>query len=342
MSRRRTIALLAALALTFVAPAPGVGAAEEPAPAAPKVTVLNGSALAGLGSGSTIGPDGALYVTNGTKGTLLRIDPRTGAATVVGTGLPQRVIDIGGPMDVSFIGDRAYVLVTTVSADVGGSPRSVTGVYRMRPDGTFSVFANLGRWSAKHPPKDPDWFVPSGVQYSMEVWRHGLVVTDAHLGRVIRVDHRGRISELVAFPTTNAVPLGLEVAGGRVYVSTAGPIPHVPATAQIGLVRRDGTVKVVAGWGADYTGNRGLPVDVEQGRHERIYGLLQGYWNLEPTPENEGFPAAPRTGEIVVVRPDGTFSTVVRRLDRPTSFELVGHTAFVVTLTGKVLRIDGM
>jgi hypothetical protein len=342
MSRRRTIALLAALAVTLAVPGPAAGASEKPAHAAPKVTVLNGNALSGLGSGSTIGPDGALYVTNGTDGTLVRIDPRSGAATVVGRGLPTRVIDIGGPMDVSFLGDRAYVLVTTVSADVGGPARNVTGIYRMRDDGTFAVFADLGRWSSKHPPKDPDWFVPSGVQYSMDVWRRGFVVTDAHLGRVIRVDHRGRISELVAFPTTNAVPLGLEVADGRVYVSLAGPIPHVPANSHIGLVRRDGTVKEVAGWGADYTGNRGLLLDVEQGRRDRFYGLLQGYWNLEPTPENEGFPAAPRTGEIVVARPDGTFRTVVSRLDRPTSLELVGHSAFVVTVTGKVLRIDGM
>lgn len=342
MSRRRSIALVAALALTLVVPGSGVWAAEKSAPAAPKVTVLDSSALSGQGSGSTIGPDGALYVTNGIDGTLVRIHPRTGAATVVGSGLPPRVVDIGAAMDVAFLGDRAYVLVTLAGADVGGGKKTVTGIYRQRRDGTFSVFADLGRWSAKHPPKDPDWFVPSGVQYSMEVWRRGFVVTDAHLGRLIRVDHRGRISELVAFPTTNAVPLGLEVADRRLYVSMAGPIPHVPSDSHVGVVRRDGSVKVVAGWGADYTGNRGLLLDVEQGRRDRLYGLLQGYWNLEPTPENEGFPAAPRTGEIVLVRPDGTFTTVVRRLDRPTSFELVGRTAYVVTFTGKVLRIDGM
>ena len=342
MSRRRTTALLAALAITSVVPGSGVWASDKPTHAGPKVTVLNGTALGDLGSGSTIGPDGALYVTNGNEGTLLRIDPRTGADTVVGKGLPPRVIDIGGPMDVSFIGDRAYVLVSVAGEDVGGPADAVMGVYRLRPNGTFSLFADLGKWSTKHPPADPDWFVGQGVQYSMEVWRRGFVVTDAHLGRVIRVDRRGRISELVGFPTTNSVPLGLEVAGGRLYVSTAGPIPHVPADSHVGVIRRDGSVKVVAGWGADYTGNRGLLLDVEQGRRERLYGLLQGYWNLEPTPENEGFPAAPRTGEIVVVRPDGTFRTVVPKLDRPTSLELVGHVGFVVTVTGKILRIDGM
>lgn len=39
------------------------------------VTALNNTALGGLGSGSTIGLDGAPYVTNGNSGTLVRIDP---------------------------------------------------------------------------------------------------------------------------------------------------------------------------------------------------------------------------------------------------------------------------
>ena len=87
--------------------------------------------------------------------------------------------------------------------------------------------------------------------------------------------------------------------------------------------------------GSGYTGNRGLILDVEHDQGQ-LYGLLQGYWNLDPTPENEGFPAAPNTGEIVVVQPDGTFRTVVRGLDRPTSLELVDGVGYVVTFSGKI------
>jgi hypothetical protein len=335
--KRRIIAFAAALTIAFVVPSSEVWAGK--APPATVVTVLNDTALSGLGSGSTIGPDGALYVTNGNDGTLVRIDPKTGSEKVVGSGLPRQVVGIGGAMDVVFIGRRGYVLVTLAGTDVG-VPDAVMGIYRLKHDGTFSVFADLGTWSAAHPPSDPDWFLSQGVQYSMDEWRNGLVVTDAHLARLIRVDLRGQISELLAFDSTDAVPLGLEVANRKLFLATAGPIPHLPSTSKINEVQRDGSVKVVGEWAADYAGDRGLIVDVERGRDHRLYGLLQGYWDLEPIPENEGKPAAPNTGEIVAVRKDGTFETIVSGLDRPTSLELVGHVGFVVTLTGTILRID--
>jgi hypothetical protein len=339
VTRRRSTMFAAVLAVTMVAPTSDVSAGKSPQ-TAPVVTVLNDSALGGLGSGSTMGPDGALYVTNGNDGTLVRIDPTTGSETVVGSGLPRQTVGIGGAMDAVFIGHRAYVLVALAGADVG-VPDAVMGLYRLKRDGTFSVFADLGTWSAAHPPADPDWFLSQGVQYSLEVWRDGFVVADAHLGRVIRVDLRGRISELLAFDSTDSVPTGLEVASGQVFVATAGPIPHLPSTSKISQVRRDGSVNVVGEWGADYAGDRGLIVDVEKGRKHRLYGLLQGHWDLEPLPDNEGSPAAPNTGEIVAVGADGTFETVVSGLDRPTSLELVGHVGFVVTVTGTILRIDG-
>jgi hypothetical protein len=340
MSRRRVTAFVVALAFALVAPGSQAWAGGPRHHPTPVVTVLNDTALGGLGQGSTIGPDGALYVTNGNDGTLVRIDPTDGSESVVGSGLPRQVIGIGGAMDAAFIGHRAYVLVTLAGTSVGG-PDVVMGIYRLDRDGTFSVFADLGTWSAEHPPADPDWFVSQGVQYSLDVWRHGLVVTDAHLGRLIRVDSRGQVSELLAFPSTNSVPTGLEVAGGKVLVATAGPIPHLPSDSAIRAVQCDGSTRVVGQWAADYAGDRGLIVDVEKGRH-RLYGLLQGHWDLEPVPENEGSPAAPNTGEIVAVGRDGTFRTVVSGLDQPTSLEIVGHVGFVVTLTGTILRIDGL
>src|SRR5215212_9931947 len=64
------------------------------------------------GSGSTIGPGGALYVTEGAAGRISRVDPKTGDITTFASGLPKSnpAIGIGGAMDVAFIGRTAYVL----------------------------------------------------------------------------------------------------------------------------------------------------------------------------------------------------------------------------------------
>jgi hypothetical protein len=53
-------------------------------------------------------------------------------------------------------------------------------------------------------------------------------------------------------------------------------------------------------------------------------------------------PASPNTGKLLQVGRHGGFESVVEGLDRPASLEVTGRTAFVVTLTGKVIRIDGL
>jgi DNA/RNA endonuclease YhcR with UshA esterase domain len=50
----------------------------------------------------------------------------------------------------------------------------------------------------------------------------------------------------------------------------------------------------------------------------------------------------PNTGALVKVNGDGTFTHIVDGLDRPTSLEFIGNTAYFVTLTGEVWKIDGV
>ena len=78
-------------------------------------------------------------------------------------------------------------------------------------------------------------------------------------------------------------------------------------------------------------------VDVEFGRGQRLYALSQGFF----TPGHpEGSPADPNTGALLEVNADGTFSTIVSGLNQPTSLEIIGDTAYVVTLTGEILRME--
>lgn len=54
----------------------------------------------------------------------------------------------------------------------------------------------------------------------------------------------------------------------------------------------------------------------------------------------EGSPAEPDTGALVEVNSDGTFTTLFEPLDRPTSLEVIGNTAYVVTIAGEIWKID--
>jgi hypothetical protein len=55
-----------------------------------------------------------------------------------------------------------------------------------------------------------------------------------------------------------------------------------------------------------------------------------------------GSTALPTTGALVKVNGDGTFTAITDGLDRPTSLEFIGTTAYVVTLGGEIWKIDGV
>ena len=52
--------------------------------------------------------------------------------------------------------------------------------------------------------------------------------------------------------------------------------------------------------------------------------------------------ALPNTGSFVEVNEDGTFTLLISGLNQPTSFQFIGNTAYVVTLTGEIWRIDNL
>lgn len=324
MGSQRKLLLLAAAVVGMVTPF-----AASAAPSGGNPTLL----LTGLegGSGSTVGPGGALYVTEGAAGRISRVDPETGDITTFASGLPKSIIGIGGAYDVAFIGGTAYALVTLVGSDVGGS--DIVGIYRVDGPDTFTVIADIGAFSSSNPPKT-SFFVPTGVQYALETYRGGFLVTDGHHNRVLRVTLGGEVTELIAFD--NIVPTGLEVSGDTVYMAEAGPVPHLPEDGKVVSFRPGSpTATEVA------SGGRLLVdvefSDVEFGRSRNLYALSQGVF---PVGAPDGAPALPNTGKLLKVNGDGTFTVVAEALDRPTSLEFIGSTAYVVTLGGEIWKID--
>jgi len=326
MGSQRKLLLLAAAVIGMVTPF-----AASAAPSGGNPTLL----LTGLegGSGSTVGPGGALYVTEGAAGRISRVDPETGDITTFASGLPKSIIGIGGAYDVAFIGGTAYALVTLVGSDVGGS--DIVGIYRVDGPDTFTVIADIGAFSSSNPPKT-SFFLPTGVQYAMETYRGGFLVTDGHHNRVLRVTLGGEVTELIAFD--NIVPTGLEVSGNTVYMAEAGPVPHLPEDGKVVSFRPGSpTATEVA------SGGRLLVdvefSDVEFGRSRNLYALSQGVF---PVGAPDGAPALPNTGKLLKVNGDGTFTVVAEALDRPTSLEFIGSTAYVVTLGGEIWKFDSV
>src|SRR6266567_4083873 len=256
------VLLAAALIAMITPPAATAGRPSHTPTATLLVSGLEGS------QGSTVGPDGALYVTENLEGRIWRVDPKTGQVTTFASGLPAGLFGIGngGVVDVAFIGKTAYALVT-----------------------------------------------------------------DANLNRVLRVTLDGEISVFIDFD--NIVPTGLAVFGDTVLMAEGGPDPHTPQTGTVvSFGPKSSTATEVAS---------GVPwvLDVQFGLGRTLYALSFG--TFDPNTESLNL-AVPNTGALVKVNGDGTFTVVVHGLNQPTSLQFIGNTAYVVTLTGEIWRIDGL
>ena len=280
-------------------------------------------------TGSTVGPDGALYVAESAVGRIARIDLHTGAVSSFAEGLPPTLpwVGFGGATDVIFHDGTAYALVTLIGPDVGGT--DVVGIYRVNGPADVEPVVDIGTYASSNPPASP-FDLPSGVQYSIESFRGGFLVADGHHNRVLRVTLDGGISELVAFG--NIVPTGLEVIGETVYMARMGAVPHPPEEGRVVAVHaRSSSANEIAS---------GAPmlVDVERGRGQTLFALAQGTWNGE----FPGSPALPGMGSLLRLNGEGGFDVVADGLNLPSSLEIIGNAAYVVTLDGNVWKIDSI
>jgi len=290
--------------------------------------------VAGLGGGlgSTVGPGGDLFVPDGPTGAILQVDPQTGDYTTYASGLPQLIPDvgIGGITDVAFLHGNAYALVTLVDDPTLFPTGQINGIYRIDGPNSFTVIADIGAFNIAHPPTGFAFDVSTGVLYAIQPYLGGFLVTDGHLNRVLFVTLDGHITIIRRF--TDIVPTGLDVKGTRIFMSQAGPIPHLPENGKVlsfGLFSH-GVTEVASG--------APLLVDVEFGRGQELFALSQGPGAGDP----EGSPAVPNSGSLVRVNANGGFTVIADSLDRPTSLEIIGNTAYIITLAGEIWTVDNI
>jgi len=332
-TRKGLMTMAAALALLM--PAFVVRAGDDQPGSQPGEVKLLASGLMGT-IGSTIGPDGALYVAEGALGRITRINLSTGEATTFASGLPAAVpgVGLGGPMDVAFVGTTAYVLVGVVDSAVGGNQKD--GIYRVDDRYHATLLVDLGTWSFNNPP-DPivpfSYFLPDGVQFALLAIHDGFLVSDGHLNRVLHVSKDGtEIAVLKQF--NDVVPTGLAKLGDSVFLAELGPVPETPHGGKVvsfGLTDRHPLAPA-----HEVATGVSMIVGTRFGAHGKLYALSQG---IAPAGIQPGQPASPNTGRLLRVNYDGTFTILVDKLDRPASFNFVCNTAYIVTLTGEVWEV---
>lgn len=328
------ITTVAALALMISALA--VRASDnQPSESQPGEARLLASGLMGT-IGSTIGPDGALYVAEGAVGRITRIDRSTGQATTFASGLPAAVpgVGIGGPMDVAFVGNTAYVLVALVDNIVGGHQKD--GIYRVHDRYNSTLLVDLGTWSFNNPPAPSvpfTYVLPDGLQFALLPVHDGFLVSDGHLNRVLHVSKDGtEITVLKQF--NDIVPTGLAKSGNTVFLAELGPVPELPSTGKVVSFGLSDTHPLAPAH--DVASGVSMIVGTAFGAHGQLYALSQGN---APTGIQPGEQASPNTGRLLRVNYDGTFTILVDKLDRPTSLNFVCNTAYIVTLTGEVWEV---
>jgi hypothetical protein len=178
------------------------------------------------------------------------------------------------------------------------------------------------------------YFLPDGVQFALQPVDDGFLVSDGHLNRVLHVSKDGtEITVLKQF--NDIVPTGLTKLGDTVFLAELGPVPEAPDTGKVvsfGLHDTDPLTPA-----HEVASGVSMIVGTRFGAHGKLYALSQG---IAPAGIQPGQPASPNTGRLLRVNYDGTFTILVDKLDRPSSLNFVGNTAYIVTLTGEVWEVE--
>ena len=219
-----------ALVAAVVAAAPAATAAPPP-PLPPGVSVLAGGFV--NPAHISFGPHGTLYVADMGTGSVTRVKLRTGAQSVVASGLGLAAgVDVGR-------GGQVFATSTLGDPETEVAPARLVRIGR---HGTVKVKADLLAWELAHNPDGQSQATDSvSNPYGVLVLPHRVLVADAGANDLIEVRADGRMRTLTVFPSftdgecatrpentpgtfgCDAVPTDVEMGpDGYLYVSGLG------------------------------------------------------------------------------------------------------------------------
>jgi hypothetical protein len=263
------VALAAAVPLLVSTAQPAAGQPAPPPLPANATVVASGLINP---RGFTFAPDGALvvaepgtappgFVPHGgmpaplfqpgttTTGRVSRVDPTTGQRATLAEDLPSSAFgptgDTLGPGNVAFLGADLYVTIS--AGPVHGWPFFPSGVYKVNPDGTVKLIANLDYYNANHPVAfiAPDDEISN--PYDMLAADGALWITDGNRQQIYRVTPDGDISRLVDLSAGHPVTTGITRApDGALIAVELTPVPYPEGGGRILRVGPNGQIDVLA------------------------------------------------------------------------------------------------
>jgi sugar lactone lactonase YvrE len=310
---RRIVWPLVTLAVAGVAPAVSHAPATAAGPPAGVEVVA-----AGLTSprGFAWSPDGSLYMALAGSGGETRIEVAEGftlelglssSVATVADGCATPVVSglvsahwvepgwVWGAMDVAFLGDELYVLVSG-AGPTWLSPSSFSGVFLLNDDGTMTMVADLTNWLPDNPPEfiAPD-YNSDGSLFDLEAAGDALLLSEAVGGQLLRVTPAGEITEVADLSVGHLVPTGIAVDGeGNAYVGFETTPPYADGASKVVKVTPDGTV-------SDHWTGLTAVTDVVMGPDGTLYAAEMATGNMDTEPF-----LSPGSGRVVRQNgPDG-------------------------------------
>jgi hypothetical protein len=210
---------------------------------------------------------------------------------------------VSGVADIAFIGKDMYAL-TAGSGCSHGLEGTTNGIFKVNPNGTWTMIADLSAYQKAHPVAnpEPDDFEPDGTWYSMVAVRGELYAVEPNHGELDAISPDGRIRRVVDISASQGhiVPTAISYHG-NFYVGNLNTFPIEEGGSRILKITPSGQIHLVT---TGVTTVLGTAFDNEG----RMYILENTTGNLFPTPG---------TGKVLRLK-DGVLEEIATGLNLPT------------------------
>jgi sugar lactone lactonase YvrE len=239
-----------------------------------------------------------------------------GERTTVIDGLPSNQTSpelgnlVSGVADIAFIDETLYYLMAGAGCS-HGHPDVPNGVFRLEPDGTATLAADLSAFVQANPvaAPNPGDFEPDEGAYDLAELDGELYVSESNHGALDRVSPDGAVQRIIDFSATEGhiVPTAIAIGeDGNLYIGNLTPLPYPNGGAVIYQLTPDGELTLYA---EGLTTVLGAAFD-DQGQ---LYVLETSTDNPEAPPFFH-----PDSGRVVRLTQDGGWETVATGLSFPT------------------------